>query len=42
MILFGHEVSLEEGAHHERKRIFLSGAHYALTEDEVEDIMKAD
>ena len=42
MIMFGFDVSLEDAANKDRQRIFLSAAFYALTEDEILEIMAAD
>lgn len=42
MVLFGYDVSLEDATADDRKRIYLSGAYYALTEEEISEIMQAD
>jgi hypothetical protein len=42
MVLFGYNVSLEDAAANVCLRIFKSSAYYALTEEEISEIMEAD
>jgi hypothetical protein len=42
MVMFGFDVSLEDATYKDRQRIFLSAAYYALTDDEITEIMAAD
>ena len=42
MVLFGYDVSLEDAAVKDRQRIFLSAAYYALTDEEISEVMASD
>jgi hypothetical protein len=42
VVLFGYDVSLEDVAANERLRVFKSAAYYAMTEEEISEIMDAD